>query len=104
MKNEKQRLTEEDFLNAIKIIDEYQKQLKQHYLEVDTKNRSLKKYSELDDLDKYKIPTRLCNTIKKDFMDVRLCDITKEEFFKARWAGKGSWNDLCDFINEPNNK
>ena len=101
MKNEKQRLTEEDYLNAIKIIDEYQKQLKQHYWEVNTKNRSLKKYFELDEWDQCQIPTRLSNILRHKFMDVRLCDITKEEFFKAQWAGKGSWNDLCDFINKP---
>ena len=101
MKNEKQRLTEEDYLNAVRIINEYKEQLNNHYLEVNTKNRSLKKVSELDNLDRCQMSGRLYNILKFNFMDVRLCDITKEEFFKARWCGVTTYNELCELINIP---
>jgi hypothetical protein len=97
MKNHK--ITEEEYLNACDIIDKYSAQLKNHFTEVKTKNRSLKTIKELDDSDLCDISIRLYNILKFNFKDVKLCDITRDEFFKARNAGVGTYNDLCKFIN-----
>jgi hypothetical protein len=99
MENITQKITEEQYLNAIAIINEYSKQLEKHYKEVKIKNRGLQKLHELDDLDLKQIPVRLYNVLKFNFTDIRLCDITKDNFYNARNAGAGSYNDLCNFIN-----
>jgi hypothetical protein len=99
MENIKQKITEEEYLNAVKIINEYSNQLKNHYEEVKIKNRSLQKIQEIDDLDRNELPVRLYNILKFNFKDIRLCDITRDDFFKARNAGVGTYNDLCKFIN-----
>jgi hypothetical protein len=98
MKNENHKITEQQYLNAIKIINEYSIQLKNHCIEVKTKNRSLQTVKELDYLDLSEISVRLYNILKFNFEYFRLIDITKEEFFKARNAGVGTYNDLCKFI------
>jgi hypothetical protein len=104
---ETKKITEQEYLNAIKMIDEYSKiinqyyeQLKNHSRDVVIINRNLKKCHELTESDRLIIPCRLDNILKFNFRDVRLCDITKDEFFKARNAGKGSWNDLCELTNK----
>jgi len=100
MKNHK--ITEEEYLDACRIINQYTEQLKNHYSEVKVKNRSLKTIKELDYSDLSEISVRLYNILKFNFKDVMLCDITKDEFFKARNAGVGTYNDFCKFINVTN--
>ena len=97
MKHQK-KITEQEYVNACKIISAYSLQLKNHYEEVKIKNRSLHTIKELDDSDLCDISIRLYNILKWKFSDIRLCDITKDEFFKARNAGVGTYNDLCKFI------
>jgi len=97
---ENKKITEQEYLNAIKIINEYSIQLKNHNYEVQIVNRNLTKFSELNESNRDIIPCRLYNILKSNFNDVRLCDIIKDEFFKARNAGKGSWNDLCELTNK----
>jgi len=97
---ETKKITEQEYLNAIKIINRYSEQLKNHNYEVQIVNRNLTIFSELNELDLDIIPCRLYNILKFNFKDIRLCDITKDEFFKARNAGKGSWNDLCELTNK----
>jgi hypothetical protein len=94
------KITEQEYLNAIKIINEYSEQLHNHNKEVQITIRSLKRVSELTDYDRCQISTRLYNVIKWDFKEIRLCDITKDGFFKVRNAGKGSWNELCELTNK----
>jgi len=97
---ENKKITEQEYLNAIKIINEYSEQLHNHYKDVNTSIRSLKRVFELTDYDKSQISNRLHNILKWDFRTHRLCDITKDEFFKVRYAGKGSWNELCELNNK----
>jgi hypothetical protein len=99
MKEPNKIITEQDYKNACNVISDYSKQLKNHYLEVKLKNRSLKKITELDDYDYSEISVRLYNILKWKFTDIKLCDITKEEFFKARNAGVNTYKELCNFIN-----
>ena len=104
MENIKEKITEQEYLNACDIIDKYSNQLKTHYFQVKIKNRSIKTVKELDESDLCDISIRLYNILKFKFTDIRLCDITKEEFFKARNAGVGTYNDLCNFIQVINLK
>ena len=104
---ETKKITEQEYLNAIemidgysKIINQYYEQLKNHSRDVQIVNRNLKKCCELNSEDRSIIPTRLNVILRFNFQDIRLCDITKDEFLKARNAGKGSWNDLCDLTNK----
>lgn len=92
-------ITEREYLDAIKIINEYTEQVKKQTEEVLKRTGITKTPKQLHlDWDTY-FPTmevRLWNILRSAFRDKRICDITKKEFLSIRTAGMKSWSELCD--------
>lgn len=90
--------TEKEYLEAIKIINEYTEQIKKQTEKTLKLTGITKTPKELHfDWDTY-FPTmemRLWNILRNEFTNKRICDITKKEFLSVRKAGKKSWSDLC---------
>lgn len=96
-------ITEQEFLDAIKIIRQYKTQVQTTTEELlnesgitKTPNEILYNWNEV-------FPTmsvRLWHILKFNFKDVRICDISKYEFFRARNAGQSSWNELSRLIGK----
>lgn len=92
-------ITEREYLDAIKIINEYTEQVKKQTEKVLKSTRITKTPKELHldwDIHFPKMEVRLWNILISQFENRRICDITKKEFLSARLAGKKSWVELCD--------
>jgi DNA-directed RNA polymerase alpha subunit len=92
-------ITEREYLDAIKIINEYTEQVKKQTVQILKKTRITKTPAQLYfdwDIHFPTMEVRLCNILKAAFADKRICDITKKEFLSVRNAGKKSWSELCD--------
>ena len=91
-------ITEQEYLAAIKIINEYTEQIKQQTEQILKKTGTTKTPAQLSFSWHIYFPStgvRLWNILKASFNDKRLCDITKKEFLSAPMAGKKSWSELC---------
>jgi hypothetical protein len=103
-------ITEQEYLEALKTIDEYEGQIRKQ-------NEDIKKHND-DILLKIAIkktpcdfgwsipeefPTmsvRLWNILKANFDNTRICDITKEQLLSKRNAGKIAWLELCEITKK----
>ena len=92
-------ITEREYLDAIKIINEYTEQVKKQTVQILKKTGVMKTPRELYfewDIHFPTMEVRLWNILKMNFENKRICDITKKEFLSTRMAGKKSWSELCD--------
>ena len=92
-------ITEKEYLQAIKIINEYTEQIKKQTEKTLKITGITKTPKELNFDWKIHFPTmevRLWNILRWNFENKRICDITKKEFLSVRLAGKKSWSDLCE--------
>ncbi len=96
-------ITEREYLDAIKIINEYTEQVKKKTEKV-LKTIGVTKTPKELHLDWYihfpKMEVRLWNILKRNFENTRLCDITIRDFLSVRLAGKKSWSELCEIIGK----
>jgi hypothetical protein len=91
--------TEREYLEAIKIINEYTEQVKKQTEKVLKTTGVTKTPKELHfdwDIHFPTMEVRLWNILRWAFENRRICDITKKEFLSVRLAGKKSWSELCD--------
>jgi len=94
--------TEREYLDAIKVIAEYTRQVKKQTEKALLVTGITKTPKEIGlKWDTYfpSMPIRLWNILMFHFADVRICDIKQKEFFSKRLAGKQAWRDLCKFTN-----
>jgi hypothetical protein len=92
-------ITEREYLDAIKTINEYTEQVKKQTAQILKKTGITKTPEELNfdwNIHFPKMEVRLWNILKTSFKYRRICDITKKEFLSVRMAGKKSWSELCD--------
>jgi len=92
-------ITEREYLDAIKIINEYTEQVKKQTEKVLKSTGITKTPKELDldwDIHFPKMGVRLWNILRWQFENRRICDITKNEFLSVKYAGHISWTELCD--------
>jgi len=97
------QITEQDYLDAIRVINEYTEQVNRKTEAVLKKSGITKTPSEIGGDYSILFPStsvRLWNVLKGNFNHRRICDITKKEFFSVRNAGKKSWNELCEITGK----
>ena len=96
-------VTEIEYFQAIKIINEYQEQIKKAS-EKALKNTGITKTPDeirKDSVDYFpSMSIRLLNLLHYHFKDERICDITKKSFLSVRNCGKKSWSELCEITGK----
>ena len=96
-------VTEIEYLEAIKIINEYQEQIKKAS-EKALKNTGITKTPDeimRDSVDYFpSMSIRLLHLLHYNFKHERICDITKKSFLSVRHCGKKSWSELCELTGK----
>ena len=96
-------ITENEYLDAIKIINKYNEQIKKHTKKTLEITGITKTPKELHFDWVIYFPTmkmRLWNILRWNFENKKICDITKKEFLSVKTAGKRSWSELCDITGK----
>lgn len=94
-------ITEAQYLNAIKTVQEYTEQVKRKSAKSLNETGITKTPKEICESHIDYFPSmsiRLLNILRWNFENTRICDITKKEFLSVRLAGNKSWTELSDII------
>jgi len=92
------RITEKEYLDAIKIVQEYNEQIK-FETEKTLQPICLKTPREIGryNLGNY-FSARISSILINVFENCRICDIKKDDFLAVRNAGKKSWEEFNNVI------
>lgn len=96
-------ITEQEFLDAIKIIRQYKEQVQKTTEKVLAETRINKTPNEILYNWNEVFPTmsvRLWNILRFNFADKIIGDITKNELLRTRNAGQYCWCELSDLIGK----
>lgn len=93
-------VTEQEYLQALKVINEYTDQIKRKTEQALLKTGVTKTPNEIDLMDFPLMSGRLWRILVFNFGDVRICDIKKKDFLKVPNAGRVSWVELCELTGK----
>lgn len=92
-------ITETDYLNAIKIVQQYNDQIKNQFMNILLDGIYIKTPKEIG---KYELrnffSVRICNILWLQLQDTRICDIKKHIFLNCRNAGEKNWKEFYKIV------